>query len=278
MTLTFRHIRIIILTLILIYVASDHYFGVKRTTAWTQPLNVFIYPINGDDSSSSSAMIDSLTVDDFANVNHFLVSQAKYFGLTIDQAVNVHVTHELKKKTPALPQSQSIISAIGWSLRMRWWAWQVSLFHNDGVNGLKPDIRLYVEYYANASERSYHSVGLQKGRIGIVKNYADRRFLGRNNMILTHELLHTLGAMDKYDMQTLQPVYPIGYAKPYEYPKYPQHLAEIMGGRIPVNQDVAYVPESLALCVIGETTANEIGWIKALTKQQGLRQQSFVDQ
>lgn len=277
MTLTFRHIRIIILTIILIYVASDHYFGVKRTTSWTQPLNVFIYPINGDDSSTSAAMINGLTADDFADVNTFLISQAKHYGLTIDRAVNVHLARELPKRTPALPQSDSIIGAIGWSLKMRWWAWQVSTFHEDGIPNITPDIRLYVEYYASSSERSYHSVGLQKGRIGVVKNYADRRFLGRNNMILTHELLHTLGAMDKYDMQTLQPIYPIGYAKPYELPKYPQHLAEIMGGRIPVDRDIAYVPESLKLCVIGETTANEIGWIRALAKQQMQRQQSFVD-
>ena len=39
-------------------------------------------------------------------------------------------------------------------------------------------------------------------------------------------------------------------------------LAEIMGGRIPVSQREAQIPESLDLVFVGETTAYEINWLK----------------
>ena len=53
-------------------------------------------------------------------------------------------------------------------------------------------------------------------------------------MVIAHELLHTLGASDKYDPQSLAPIFPDGYAEPDRQPSHPQRMAEIMAGRIPV--------------------------------------------
>lgn len=267
MQLTFRHIRILILSLILIYVASDYYWGVKRTTSWQTPLNVVIYPINGDGSAASATMIQQLSVDDFAEVNDFLVKQAQYYGLQLSQPLTFHLSQELNEKPPSLPAHESIPSAILWSLQMRWWAWKISTFFDSGID-IRPDVRLFIEYHREDSAKAYHSVGLQKGRLGVVKNYANRALIGRNNMILTHEFLHTLGAMDKYFSDSLLPIFPVGYADPYDNPRYPQTRAELMGGRIPVNESTAYVPESLDLCMIGETTAKEIGWLSAIARQR----------
>jgi len=75
-----------------------------------------------------------------------------------------------------------------------------------------------------------------------------------------HELLHTLGATDKYDLSNNQPLFPDGYAEPELTPLHPQLKAEIMGGRIPLSQLKAIIPSSLAKTVIGPKTANEIGW------------------
>ncbi|HHC75175.1 MAG TPA: hypothetical protein ENK78_08885 [Thiothrix sp.] len=269
MQLTFRHIRILILTLILIYVASDYYWGVQRTTSWQAPLNVVIYPINGDGSAASATMIQQLSVDDFAEVNDFLVKQAEYYGLILNQPLIFHLSQELNEKPPTLPKQESIPNAIVWSLQMRWWAWKIHTFFESGIDSqIRPDVRLFVEYHREDSAEAYHSVGLQKGRLGIVKNYANRALIGRNNMILTHEFLHTVGAMDKYFSDNLLPIFPVGYADPYDNPRYPQTRAELMGGRIAVNESTAYVPESLELCMIGETTAKEIGWLRAIAKQR----------
>ena len=81
-------------------------------------------------------------------------------------------------------------------------------------------------------------------------------------MVITHELLHTLGATDKYDLATNQPLYPEGYAEPDQQPLFPQEKAEIMAGRIPLSETKAAMPEGLTHTLIGEKTAREIKWIE----------------
>ena len=112
------------------------------------------------------------------------------------------------------------------------------------------------------ASHSQISVGLEKGMMAFIKNYADDQFIERNNFIIAHEMLHTLGASDKYDPVTLMPLYPQGYATPSlgQYKK--QDKCEIMGGRIPFSDTLAITPKSLNYCMIGNTTAKEIGWIK----------------
>jgi hypothetical protein len=84
---------------------------------------------------------------------------------------------------------------------------------------------------------------------------------GSNLVILTHEMLHTLGATDLYDLRTTLPLYPDGYAKPKQSPRYPQTQAELMAGRIPLSETQADIPLSLRETVIGARTAREIGWL-----------------
>jgi hypothetical protein len=69
-----------------------------------------------------------------------------------------------------------------------------------------------------------------------------------------------LGATDKYDPATNQPIFPDGYGEPDRQPLHPQGVAEIMAGRIAVSEEEAEMPDSLVNAVIGEKTAREIGW------------------
>jgi hypothetical protein len=80
--------------------------------------------------------------------------------------------------------------------------------------------------------------------------------------VIAHELLHTLGATDKYDLRTNQPTQPDGYAEPDLQPLYPQSFGELMGGRIPVSSTESTMPESLQQVIVGAKTAGEIGWRK----------------
>lgn len=77
---------------------------------------------------------------------------------------------------------------------------------------------------------------------------------------MAHELLHTLGATDKYDLATNLPIYPAGYANPDAQPLHPQNAAELMAGRIALKESKAEMPISLSGTVVGLTTAAEIGW------------------
>ena len=90
-----------------------------------------------------------------------------------------------------------------------------------------------------------HSVGLQKGLVGVVHAFASDRMTATNNVVIAHEVLHTLGATDKYDPATLAPHYPAGYAEPDREPRHPQVFTEIMAGRRAVDAHNFEMPESL---------------------------------
>jgi hypothetical protein len=83
---------------------------------------------------------------------------------------------------------------------------------------------------------------------------------GENCIVIAHELLHTLGATDKYDPADGKPVFPVGFAEPDRHPLYPQPFAEIMAGRRMVSESLWEMPSSLDEVTIGETTATEINW------------------
>src|SRR6202050_4843903 len=73
--------------------------------------------------------------------------------------------------------------------------------------------------------------GRQKALVGIVHAFAQRDMAGRNDIVIAHELLHTVGASDKYDLGSDAPLYPIGFADRDRQPLFPQAEAEIMAGR-----------------------------------------------
>ena len=75
-------------------------------------------------------------------------------------------------------------------------------------------------------------------------------------------MLHTLGATDKYDPRTTLPQFPDGFAEPQKSPRFPQAFAELMGGRIPVSDSRAEIPDDLSRCRVGTATARELKWLK----------------
>jgi hypothetical protein len=172
----------------------------------------------------------------------------------------VHFTlaSRLRDLPPPLDRRSNVLTRIIWSLHTRWWAWRTP-----EPPGPAPDIKLFVLYHDPVRSPSLaHSIGLQKGLFGIVNVFADRGLLGSNDTVIAHELLHTLGATDKYDPATNQPTWPDGYAEPQREPRYPQEYAELMGGRIPSSASESSTPESLREVVVGAKTATEIGWRK----------------
>ena len=155
---------------------------------------------------------------------------------------------------PQPPSGESILENVWWSLRFRAWAWQRRWGSASG------DIELFVIYYDTATSQSLrHSVGLRGGLIGIINAFAERSYRGSNQVVIIHELLHTLGATDKYGPGNM-PLYPEGYAEPYRQPLLPQSKAEIMGGRIPLTASQSRMPVSLTEVTIGVVTAAEIHW------------------
>jgi hypothetical protein len=147
-----------------------------------------------------------------------------------------------------------VLKTIFWSLKLRWWVYQQSgqLLPQLGT------VKLFVLYHAPEDGVALeHSLGLQKGLIGVVHAFADPRQAEQNNIVIAHEMLHTLGATDKYDAEG-KPMYPQGYAEPELPQRMPRQQAEIMAGRLLNAAGRAVMPPSLDQCVIGAMTALEI--------------------
>jgi hypothetical protein len=82
-----------------------------------------------------------------------------------------------------------------------------------------------------------------------------------NSIVIAHEVMHTLGATDKYDPETNLPQFPDGYARPDAPRRHPQAAAELMAGRRPLSETEAEMPDSLRDVVVGDRTAAEIRWL-----------------
>lgn len=252
----FRIVRIALLLLVLATVAQEAWLARARATAWKHSLQVAIYPIDGDGRPATGAYVRSLREEDFRSIERFFDEEAKRYGREVYKPVAVALAPPIESRPPAPPENGSALDALIWSLKMRWWA-----SRNDRIDGPKPNIRLFVLYFDPAeNDRLPHSVGLKTGLIGRVNAFATPRMASQNAVVIAHELLHTLGATDKYDRATNLPAYPDGYADPGRNPPYPQEYAELMAGRVPVSETEAGIPISLDQTLIGPKTAAEIRW------------------
>jgi hypothetical protein len=256
--MSFKTIRIIVLLAILFFVGMNAWLTKLRTTDWDSSLWVALYPINGDGSQRSSDYIASLEGYEFEAIEAFMDQEAVRYNLQLNHPVTIKMAPEVRELPPKPPINGSILHIMWWSLRLRYWVYKV-----DTYNGPAPNIRLFLVYHdPNAHRVLDHSLGLQKGLIGIVNVFAGRNSEATNNVVITHELLHTVGAADKYDLSNGMPLYPDGYAEPDRDPRYPQNAAEIMGGRIPISETKFKIPESLEMTIIGSKTGEEINWVR----------------
>jgi hypothetical protein len=255
----FRQLRILFLLLVLLFVAAGTWYSRAKTTDWDETLYIAIYPINADGSEASARFIDQLSPDDFLDIEQFLAREAlRYRNISV-KPVSIEIAPAVTELPPPAPRGGNRLQVALWSLKMRYWAWQ-----NDTA-AVRPDIQAYVLYYDPAVHSVLdHSLGLEKGLVSVIKAFAGNSHRKRNNVIITHELLHTVGATDKYDLATNLPLHPIGFAEPERSPLYPQQRAEIMGGRIPLSPVQARQPGNVWQTVVGPATALEIGWIDEL--------------
>jgi len=254
-----RLLRITLLLLVLALAVGQTWLDRIRTQSWQQTLWVGIYPLNGDGSPVAQRYVDSLKTEDFTDIERFFAWQAHRYGVTIDEPIHVELYPSPAQPPPMLPPDPGIAQTVWWSLKLRWYAHGAA----STPGRPPPHIRVFVLYHDPATSPSVpHSLGLQKGLIGVVYAFADRFARGSNSIVIAHELMHTLGATDKYDPQTDAPLYPTGFAEPSRKPLYPQLLAEIMAGRRPLSRTEFEMPDNLRDVVVGPVTAAEIHWIR----------------
>lgn len=255
----FEFLRKFLLLMLLFVVGLSTYLSAQNATDWNETLWVQVYPINGDGLDTTAIYINQLDDEDFLSIERFMQREAQRYGVQIERPVKMILGEQVSEIPPPAPVGGNFLEIGYWSLKLRWWSASMTRDHP----GPQPDISLFLVYFDPAETQSLqHSVGLQKGRVGFVNVFASRRMAPTNHFVIAHEMLHTLGATDKYAIPSLLPRYPDGFADPEKTPLYPQAAAEVMGGRIPLTETTAEIPRSLKVVAVGAATAAEIRWLR----------------
>lgn len=257
----FKLMRIVVLLSIFFVILVSTWMTEKRMAAWERPILVTIYPIAADDSAETQEFIQNIDPSGFDEINRFMNRESVPYGFTVNPAFRFQLAQPGRELPPPVPKLFDTADIALWSLKMRWWAWMKD-WKDDLVSG---DIQMFVLYHSlDGNNEAGISVGMRKGRYGLVKAFARELMNPSNLIVFTHEILHVLGASDKYILSNGEPIFPQGYADPGKRPLFPQMRAEIMGVRIPVSSYSSVMPVSLDECVIGKQTAEEIGFYAQL--------------
>lgn len=247
--------RVMILLIVLASVAMNAWRD--KNQDWSQPIFVVLYPINADQSQISQQYIQQLDTHHLDGITEYLQQQAQQYTSKPIQFY-FRLGQQIQTLPPAVPENSSMINVVLWSLKFRYYAWK-----NQQNLGFKPSVSLFLTYYdPKQNPVLHHSTALENGRIGIVNLFSAKEQAAQNKVVITHELLHAFGAMDKYDLLTGQPLFPIGYADPQQQPLYPQKQAEIMAVAIPLSATKSKMADGLQQTLIHQQTATEIGWLK----------------
>ena len=255
----FGWLRVSLLLVLLAILALYALLSSPRNVDWDTAVRVRILPINADQLPQTGAYLAALQVSDFHDIEAFFIREGHKYRLALSPPVEVALAPVIDTPPPEVPDEPSILQSLWWAVKMRFWVWQ-----HDSWSSEEADVRIFMSFYAPGNPLGLqHSLGLQKGMIGLVNGYASASHQSFNNFVAGHELLHTLGASDKYDMRTGKPLWPDGFADPVKSPLFPQQRAEVMGGRVQVTPGWSLLPPSLDHAVIGSATAIEIGWLSA---------------
>ena len=117
------------LLLVLLLVAGVTVWEGLLVRGWLRPLEVSIYPINGDGSALTEAYIIRLSVQQFDAIGDFLQQQAKRYRLQPLPDVKIRLEPEIKAPPPQTNNgAHSALSSITWSLRLRYYAFRHTPF------------------------------------------------------------------------------------------------------------------------------------------------------
>ncbi|MGR9013373.1 MAG: hypothetical protein ACU83U_06995, partial [Gammaproteobacteria bacterium] len=216
----FKIIRIIILLAVFVGLAFYAKNQKLKSRSWTEPLDVVIYRMNGDNNSRAvNEYINELDDSVFEPVERFLQKQSEKYQLITKQPIQIRMGPVLTVLPPEAPLAeQGYAAIIWWGLKFRYWTFKNAVDSDSNMRR----IDVFVLYHETVKGRSLqHSVGLDKGLAAVVHAFASIDQDQQNNIVIAHEFLHTVGATDKYAADN-SALFPVGYAEPEQSPLYPQ--------------------------------------------------------
>lgn len=260
--LRFRAIRIGILTFalfgVLLY-AGVTLQGRQRLTRWERPVSVALVllaegPLDPSDVERLKSRVPALGAQlgrEFAR--HRPASGDPFEFLVLGP---VPAT-----APPAPPPADDWLSLLrhGWALE----AWAKELDGRAGLNA-NVDKRIYLQLVPSAGKRRLAVEGssLRGGPIGVVRAELAKNTVDFALFVAAHELFHTLGADDRYDVSTGAQRLPEALAEPDLRPLYPQQYAELMSRGRCVSPTEHEPIDTLGELLVGPKTATEVGWLR----------------
>ncbi|MEO8903646.1 MAG: hypothetical protein ABI488_15295 [Polyangiaceae bacterium] len=141
------------------------------------------------------------------------------------------------------------------------WRWTHAVDEGANLPARSFDSRIYVLARAPQDANRNWVEGSSEfgGRVGLARVDLDTTVVDLALFVVSHELLHTLGASDKYDAAG-RALIPDGLVEPRRVPLYPQRYAEVMTRNLVLAPGLERPPESVSELGVGVETAREIGW------------------
>jgi hypothetical protein len=250
-------ILIAVLLMVAGYAARDVYVRRARTD-WERTLLVAVVVLEVEpvDASALASFSERLPL-----LQEKLALEARRFRPELGLPFEFQLFGPIEVKTPPPVPSGDSFFELG-AHAYRQWRYLESIDAHAGVASRAYDGRLYVTVRPprQGGKTLVEGFSQHGGRIGSVSVELDDQMVDLALLVVAHELLHTLGASDKYDA-TGHVIVPHGLADPMLEPLYPQTHVEIMARNRPLAPGKEVVPESLDELRIGSRTAIEIGWL-----------------
>ncbi|NOR68690.1 MAG: hypothetical protein GQ532_03160, partial [Methylomarinum sp.] len=99
----FKISRIIVLLTIFAAVAFYAKNQKLKSRSWTKPLQVVIYPINGDNSPIVDEYIKQLDSSTFNGIDQFFQSEAEHYNLSVEQPTQTYLGDIIVNHPPTSP-------------------------------------------------------------------------------------------------------------------------------------------------------------------------------
>lgn len=161
---------------------------------------------------------------------------------------------------PPEPKSDGALDLVTYTYRQ--WRYTRAVDSALGLDRDAFDSRIYAVARPTSNPRAQWVEGYsqQGGRIGFVRVELNHSMVPLVLAVTAHELMHTLGATDKYDERGASRV-PEGLAQPELEPLYPQRCAEVMARNRPLTREREVPLDSLNELCVGPYTARELRWL-----------------
>jgi hypothetical protein len=258
--------RVAVLVVLLAITAM---WAVGRTTArrartsWAQPVRIAVLVL-GD---ASPAAMDTLRVTLEALSRRLAEVRAAWQPDASGETFSVELVGPLHVERPppvAPPDPDPLARALhAFDL------WRAARDAHAAAPDFVPgawDVRIYLVAAApdDAAPRFAEGLGEQGGELGVVRARFDEGGALLAAAAVFHEAFHCLGATDKYDLLGHARM-PDGLAEPDLVPRFPQRMAELMVGEIPLGPLAGRLPTLATEIGVGPVTAAEVGWLPPVT-------------